>query len=309
MHGNTTDTAGDDLALAGVNAGANGDAECGNALDDLAARSHRTSRAVKRDEEAITGRVDLAAAEALDGTTDDGVMLCQEIVPGPVADPGRALRGADDVREQDRANLAHQIALQHPFTLEKPLVQRLRGRPGARPQFLAQESPQLFVGQQCLSNVALPSEHLHQKTVAALPVGRQPDQGSRRALGRWQFGAREAEPDGCDALVRAHQDVVDLATDLVDPWRLVAGQEPSLRNMQCHPGRSPRSGPVTLRNTRGRTMKAFAGRLEVDPSVGGQHEAHVLFPSDRTRPKHASQLGEQRAQSGVGRSGKAVWPQ
>ena len=56
-------------------------------------------------------------------------------------------------------------------------------------------------------------------------------------------------------------------------------------------------------------MKSFAGSLEIDPCVRRQHEAHVLFPGDRARPKRAPQLGEQRAQGGIGGSGKAVWPQ
>ena len=147
MHGNATDTARTNLALAGVSTRAKGDAEPADDLDDFAAASHRTCRTVKGDEEAISGGVDFASAKALNCATDNGVMLCQQFLPGPVAHLGRTFRGADDIREHDRANFAHQIVMRHSFALEKSFVQRLRGWTGTRSQFLSQESPQLFVSQ------------------------------------------------------------------------------------------------------------------------------------------------------------------
>lgn len=140
MHGNATDPSLEDLALARVHARPNGHSQSANSVDDLARTGHRPGRTVEGGEEAVSCGVDLATSGALKRATNDRVVLRQQFPPGPVAQCGGTLRGTDDVREQHRADLAHQRLVMNAVTLEKPLVQRLGCWPRGGAEFFAQEA-------------------------------------------------------------------------------------------------------------------------------------------------------------------------
>jgi hypothetical protein len=66
MDRNPSDFIALELNLAGVDSGASGKAVCGGGIDHGRRTARRTGRAVKEDEEAVTGGLRLASTEALD---------------------------------------------------------------------------------------------------------------------------------------------------------------------------------------------------------------------------------------------------
>src|SRR5579864_8029772 len=106
MDGDSPDLAVHELALAGVEAGAHLDSEPAHALRDRARAADRPRRAVEAREEAVTGRVELLAAEAGELGTDDPVVVGDELFPPAVAELGCLLRRVDDVGEEHRGELS-----------------------------------------------------------------------------------------------------------------------------------------------------------------------------------------------------------
>ena len=90
------------LALAGVNARADVEAELSNALDDGASAAHRARGTAERGEEAVACRVDLLSAPAPELLPHHLVMAFEKLAPRSVADRRRAIGGSDDVREHQR---------------------------------------------------------------------------------------------------------------------------------------------------------------------------------------------------------------
>ena len=74
----------------------------GTARHDRVGAPHRTRRPVETREEAVTGRVDLASAKADELLPDERVMSLNQIAPARVSQFRCALRGADDVGEEQR---------------------------------------------------------------------------------------------------------------------------------------------------------------------------------------------------------------
>ena len=68
-------------------------------------------RPVERREEPVAGRVDLAAAEALELAPDERVVPLEQVAPAPVAELRRPLGRADDVGEEHRRE--HAVGLGH----------------------------------------------------------------------------------------------------------------------------------------------------------------------------------------------------
>ena len=89
------------LALAGVEADAELQAQRAHVRNQRARALDRASWAVERGEEAVSGGVDLLSSELRDPPTDDRVMAFEQITPGSVTELRRALGRADDVREED----------------------------------------------------------------------------------------------------------------------------------------------------------------------------------------------------------------
>src|SRR5439155_15678119 len=90
------------LHLARVQAGPDLDAEAGYGIADGTCATDGPRRAVEGGEEAVSGRVDLHAAEPLEEPPDVRVMVLQQGPPPEVAELAGPVRGADDVGEQDR---------------------------------------------------------------------------------------------------------------------------------------------------------------------------------------------------------------
>src|SRR3954447_21521770 len=62
---------------------------------------NRSRRPVEGGKETVASRVELATLEAGQLAAHDGVMPLQQLPPGRIAERGRALGRADDVREED----------------------------------------------------------------------------------------------------------------------------------------------------------------------------------------------------------------
>src|SRR5688572_22151486 len=92
----------EELALPDVDSRPDLEAELVHGAADRCGALHRTRRAVERAQEAVARRIDLLAAEALDLAPHDIVVAQQAIPPRLVADLREQVRGAHDVREEDR---------------------------------------------------------------------------------------------------------------------------------------------------------------------------------------------------------------
>jgi hypothetical protein len=78
------------------------EAEVAYGLADRTRATDRARRAVEAGEETVTGRVELASAEAVELSAYERVMRRNELGPLPIADVGRLLRRIDDVGEEHR---------------------------------------------------------------------------------------------------------------------------------------------------------------------------------------------------------------
>src|SRR5512133_594203 len=95
------DLAVDELAFAGEEAGADLKSEFADRFGDRAGAADGACGAVEACEESVAGDVEFGAAEADKLSADQRVMTLEQFPPGAVAELGRSLRGADDVREKD----------------------------------------------------------------------------------------------------------------------------------------------------------------------------------------------------------------
>src|SRR5438105_3634686 len=98
-----------DLALAGVDTGAHLEAQRTRGLADGARAADRARGAVERGEEAVTGVVDLLAAEALQLRANGGMELFEELLPTSVAHLRCVLGRPDDVHEEHRRDHAIEV--------------------------------------------------------------------------------------------------------------------------------------------------------------------------------------------------------
>jgi len=90
-----------DLALAGVEPGPDLELEWTERVADRRRCENRPRRPVEGGEEAVAGRVELAALEAGELAADDSVMPLQQLPPLRVTESCRPLGRADDVGEED----------------------------------------------------------------------------------------------------------------------------------------------------------------------------------------------------------------
>jgi len=102
VHGDPGELVTDLLALAGVHAAANFEAELADALRDRACAHDRARWSVECGEETVAGVVDLAAAVQVKLTADARVMTLEQVGPAAVAESVRLLGRADQIGEEDR---------------------------------------------------------------------------------------------------------------------------------------------------------------------------------------------------------------
>ena len=90
------------LALAGVDPGAQLDAEPGGGDAQLLGADDRRRRGVERHQEAVAAIGQHPAAGLVDGLVDDLVVALEQLSPPRVTEPGEVLGRADDVGDQQR---------------------------------------------------------------------------------------------------------------------------------------------------------------------------------------------------------------
>lgn len=100
VHRDATELVTDNLALAGVNPGADVETETSNGLDDRTRSAGGPGRTVERGEEPVTGRIDLTPAEAGEVLAHHAMVRFEEITPPPVAQRGGPFGGTNQVCEQ-----------------------------------------------------------------------------------------------------------------------------------------------------------------------------------------------------------------
>lgn len=86
VNGNAAHLIPHDLALAGMEPGADVDPERPDVVGDRAGAADTARRTVEGRQEAVTGRVDFTAPEPLEITPDNGVMAVQQVAPAAVAE-------------------------------------------------------------------------------------------------------------------------------------------------------------------------------------------------------------------------------
>ena len=110
MNGHTLDPGAGKLDLPGMEAGSDLEAQGAHAVADRLGAPDRARRAVEGCEEPVAGDADLAPPVLTQSASDDVVVVREQFLPPPVAELDRALRGADDVGEEDGREDAVQLA-------------------------------------------------------------------------------------------------------------------------------------------------------------------------------------------------------
>jgi hypothetical protein len=102
VHGNAADVIADRFALAGMQPGANLNAERPDFVGDGASAAHAACRTVESGQNTVAGPLDFMAAEAGEGAPDRGVMIVKEVAPAMIAERSSFLGRADDVGKKHR---------------------------------------------------------------------------------------------------------------------------------------------------------------------------------------------------------------
>jgi hypothetical protein len=101
VNGDAGDCVIDALALAGVDAGADLEAEASQGVTDAHGAADGAGRAVEGREEAVAGGAYLSPAVTRDLLADGRVVALEKIAPGAVTERDRSLGRADYVGEED----------------------------------------------------------------------------------------------------------------------------------------------------------------------------------------------------------------
>ena len=204
----------------------------------------------------------------------------EEALPG--LGVGRRRRGG---RGRRRRRLGA-LGLQHALELGLHL------RPRRDAQLLAQQRPQALVHPQRLGEVALGLAHAHQQQVAALAERRAVDQLLRGALRGGELGAAERQPGVAPQLARLQPELLEPAARVLQPGRLVAGEQPGVRERLGAAGGLDDRAPVGAVAGGERRVQRRLGGVEVD--LGAGRELHGALPGvdEHVGPERAAQLGE-----------------
>jgi hypothetical protein len=100
MHGDTTELLAHDLALPGVNACANVNAQLPDRVHNCLTAADGTRRTIKCRQEAVPGSIDFTTSMPGELFTNKGMMLGEQVFPISVTEFDKPLRSVDNVREQ-----------------------------------------------------------------------------------------------------------------------------------------------------------------------------------------------------------------
>jgi hypothetical protein len=120
VHRDPADFAVDNLALAGVKAGADVEPELVEGGSDRTGTADSPRRPVERGEEAVAGGVELRAPEAGELSANSRVVALQELPPSRVSERDGLLCRTDDVGEQ-HGRLKPFKRLRNPAELDLPV--------------------------------------------------------------------------------------------------------------------------------------------------------------------------------------------
>ena len=87
--------------LADMRPSAHAETYSGQDFDNRRCTAQRPRRTIERNEKTVTQRLDLATAEPSDLSPDELIMTGQEVLPRPITELTRTLRGLDDVGKQN----------------------------------------------------------------------------------------------------------------------------------------------------------------------------------------------------------------
>ena len=127
-----------ELALARVQAGADLEAQRRDAVPERGCAADRACGAVEGGEEAVPGRVDLVAAEALELAADGNTVGLEQLAPAAVAEVSGELGRADEVGEEDRRE--HAVGLRGRAHAGQELTD-LREREIGQPAYITWSAP------------------------------------------------------------------------------------------------------------------------------------------------------------------------
>ena len=101
VHCDAADVAVAELALTGVHPHTYLDPECAHVLADRRRTVDGPCGSVKGGQHSVTGHLDRPSSVLLEFAADDSVVLVEQVAPVSVAERRGALRGRDDIREED----------------------------------------------------------------------------------------------------------------------------------------------------------------------------------------------------------------
>ena len=189
------------------------------------------------------------------------------------------------------------------------LVDDHRGLAGRRAELVAQQDPQLLERAQRLGRVAGRLVHLHQQPVGGLAERRGGDHRAGGLLGGAELAAALAQARLAERLERAQPDALQLAPQLVQPRAVAVGEEGLQVDGEGVAGARRGLGPVVRVDRALGAGGGAGGELEVDLDVRARDEAQLGAAGERALAECLAELGEQRAERRVRRSGRLFRPQ
>ena len=188
--------------------------------------------------------------------------------------------------------------------LQQPLELGLDLRPGGDAELVAQQRAQLVVHAQRLDEVALRLAHAHQQQVAALAERRPLDQLLRGPLGRRQLGAADRQAGVAAQLARLQAEILQPPPRVLEPRRLVSGQQPGVGQLGDAAGGLDHGRPVGAVARRERGVERRLRLVEVHLRLGQELHGPLAGVLDHAGAERAPQLRQhdvQRLRMGRGR--------
>ena len=192
---------------------------------------------------------------------------------------------------------------------QQPLVHGHRGGARRGAELVAQEHPQVLERPQGLGGVAGRFVDLHQQPVGRLAERRGGDRGPRRLLGSPELAAAAAQPRLGERLEGAQPHRLELTPLLGDPGSLAVGEEGQEVDPERAAGALRRACPVASVDRRLGPIGVGRGSLNVDLQRLRRHEPQLGSPDQGAVAERPAELGEQRAERGLGRGGRLLRPQ
>jgi hypothetical protein len=178
------------------------------------------------------------------------------------------------------------------------LVEVARCGAGRNAELITQAVAELAVDVQGLSEVVLGGERLHEVAVAALSQGGEANELPAGPDGTCQLRSRDTQGCGCVAFEGADMKDIELVTDFVDPWGVLADEEVALGDEEGYQAWPPRSYPVVLGDRRLSTVDGLSRGFEINPRLR-QIQPEGRTPVDSVGAEDAPELRQQRVEPGV----------